>query len=319
PELRAGDDRLRAMPELCAPGGRFFRSDLARETAAWFDGIARIRPDPGLAARRGASLRAAADLTDALRRILRGSGAVAAGFATVDPAFVYSHKGRFDADYGRPIPLDFPRAAVFLVPMDYAAMRRAPRAEALRESARQYYRAAGIAFAAEAALRAAGFAAKAWYDAHYDAMLVPLAVQAGLGELGRNNILVADRFGARVRIGAVATDAPLRPDRPVSLGVAGFCEICRRCAEACPSRALATGPREVVRGVLKWPTHVERCHAYWRRAGTDCGLCMAVCPFSHRDNALHAAVRCLLRRFPAFRRPALWGERLLFARLRDGS
>jgi ferredoxin len=302
------------MPELCAPGGRFFRPEIARETAEWFDRIGRLRADPGLAARRGARLRAAADPTEALRSILRASGAVAAGFAPVEPAFVYSHKGRFDEDYGHPILPDHPTAAVFLVPMDHTAMRRAPRAEALRESARQYHRAAAISFAAEAALRAAGHRAKAWYDAHYDAMLVPLAVRAGLGELGRNNILVADRFGARVRIGAVATDAPLRHDRPVSLGVSGFCEICRRCAETCPSRALSAGPREVVRGVPKWPTRVERCYGYWRFAGTDCGLCMAVCPFSHPDNALHAAVRFLLRRFPAFRRPALWAERLFFGR-----
>ena len=46
--------------------------------------------------------------------------------------------------------------------------------------------------------QAAGHDAKPHYDAHYDVILPPLAVHAGLGELGRNNILVADRFGSRV-------------------------------------------------------------------------------------------------------------------------
>jgi epoxyqueuosine reductase QueG len=146
---------------------------------------------------------------------------------------------------------------------------------------------------AAAALRACGHSAKPHYDAHYDLVLPPLAVAAGLGELGRNNILVADRFGSRVRIGAVSTDLPLRPGEPVDLGVQGFCRICRICAERCPSRALSTGEKEFVRGVWKWPTHVERCYAYWRQTGTDCGLCMARCPFSHANNAFHNLARRL--------------------------
>ena len=41
-------------------------------------------------------------------------------------------------------------AVVFLVEMDHAAMMRAPRAPTIRESARQYYRAARIALTATA-------------------------------------------------------------------------------------------------------------------------------------------------------------------------
>jgi epoxyqueuosine reductase QueG len=166
------------------------------------------------------------------------------------------------------------------------------------ESARQYHRAAGIAFTVAAVLHTLDEEAKPHYDAHYDVILPPLAVAAGLGELGRNNILVADRFGSRVRIGAVTTRLPLRLDRPVELGVRRFCGICRKCAENCPSGALSCdGPVEV-RGVSKWPTRVERCYAYWRAVGTDCGICMACCPFSHRDNAFHNLIRWVVRNVP---------------------
>jgi electron transport complex protein RnfB len=117
--------------------------------------------------------------------------------------------GRFDEDYGREVKPRGASGLVFLVEMDYRAMRRAPHAAVIRESARQYWRAAVIAKTTEAVLRSAGQIAQAHYDAHYDVILPALAVAAGLGELRRNNILIADRFGSRVRIGTVTTSAPL--------------------------------------------------------------------------------------------------------------
>jgi epoxyqueuosine reductase QueG len=206
---------------------------------------------------------------------------------------------------------------VFLVEMDAAAMRHAPAAPVIAESARQYLRAAHLALTLAAALRVAGIDAKAHYDARYDVMLPPLAVAAGLGEMGRHNLLVADRAGTRVRIGAVTLDAELKVDRPVSLGVAAFCRHCRKCAADCPSRALSGGDPDVARGVPLWPTHAERCYGYWRAVGTDCGICMAVCPFSHPDTWLHRMVRAALRRAPWLARTALWWDNRLYGRTWD--
>ncbi|MHC4860116.1 MAG: 4Fe-4S dicluster domain-containing protein, partial [Planctomycetota bacterium] len=87
-----------------------------------------------------------------------------------------------------------------------------------------------------------------------------------------------------------------------------------KCAENCPSRALSTGEREVVRGVGKWPTDVERCYGYWRNAGTDCGICMAVCPYSHRNNWFHNMVRWTVRRFPRIARTAVWFDDVVYGR-----
>lgn len=64
----------------------------------------------------------------------------------------------------------------------------------------------------------------------------------------------------------------------------------------------------------KWPTHVERCYAYWRVTGTDCGVCMAVCPFSHRDNWFHNLVRAAIRRFEWCHRFALRCDDLFYGR-----
>jgi ferredoxin len=314
PELRAPDDRLRALPALLQPGGKHYDETVCREASEYFRAIDGIVPDAEAVDRWAAALREGGDLATVVRRELRRQGALDSGVAPLDQRFVYTHKGRFDADYGVPVNLPHPSAVVFLVEMARGQMRDAPGAPAIRESARQYWRAAVLALTLEAGLRAAGFEAKAHYDARYDVILPPLAVAAGLGEMGRHNMLVADRAGSRVRIGAVTTDAPLTRGRPRSLGVESFCRLCKKCADNCPSHALSDGDRVERRGVMIWPTAIERCYGYWRAVGTDCGICMAVCPFSQPDTPLHRFVRAALARAPRLARLALWFDDRLYGR-----
>jgi ferredoxin len=314
PELKEGDDRLRAMAPLLEPGGLYYDRQICGEAEGYFRAIDGIVPDPKVVERWGRRLATPEDPSYILEEMTLSLGAVAVGCAPLEEAFVYTHKGRLDEDYGRPLSADLPSAVVFLVEMDHDQMRRAPRAEAIRESARQYYRAALIAKTVEAALSAAGYSARSHFDAHYELILPPLAVLAGLGELGRNNILVADRFGSRVRIGAVATDYGVEYCLPVDLGVGRFCEVCRKCAENCPSGALSTRGREEVLGVEKWPTDASRCYRFWRAVGTDCGMCMAVCPFSHRSGGIHDLVRWAVRRFSWCHRSAVALDDLFYGR-----
>jgi reductive dehalogenase len=318
PERRADDDRLRAMPGLLEPGGRAFDDAVAAAARDWFARIDTWEPGPEAAA-LAAAVATSDDLTGLLKATAVSLGAVAAGCCGVDPMWAYSHKGRFDEDYGREVDATRRTSAlVFLVEMEYAEMRRAPMAEVIRESARQYYRAAAIARTIAAALRAAGLDAAAHYDAHYDLVLPPMAVAAGLGELGRHNLLIADRFGTRVRIGAVTLAAPLQPDVPRDLGVEAFCAVCCKCADNCPPRALSAEAPVIVNGVEKWPTGVERCYRYWRLMGSDCGICMAVCPFSHQDTTFHNVVRRLVRALPGFAQAFVWADDVLYGRAWKG-
>ncbi|MGB8958628.1 MAG: hypothetical protein WCC00_06405 [Candidatus Aminicenantales bacterium] len=57
---------------------------------------------------------------------------------------------------------------------------------------------------------------------------------AGLGWLGRNNLLVNPELGAHFRLVTVLTDMPLEPAAPLDRD----CGACRACAAACPAGAI---------------------------------------------------------------------------------
>ncbi|MGQ9720811.1 MAG: reductive dehalogenase [Candidatus Jordarchaeum sp.] len=119
------------------------------------------------------------------------------------------------------------------------------------------------------------------------ALSIPLAVSAGLGQLGRSGLLITPEFGPAVRICKVLTNIPLKNDTPIDFGVTEYCQNCRRCAEICPTEAISFGERTKEPtsisnnpGVLKWPINPEKCLASWRKNGFSCSNCIAVCPFN---------------------------------------
>jgi epoxyqueuosine reductase len=126
------------------------------------------------------------------------------------------------------------------------------------------------------------------------ALSIPLAMQAGLGDLGRNGLLISPQFGARLRLSKVITDLPLVPDAPIEFGVAEFCASCKKCADRCPSRSISFGdtttePINVSNagGARKWRINAETCRTYWSRVNHGCNNCVACCPYTKPDTWPH--------------------------------
>jgi len=98
-----------------------------------------------------------------------------------------------------------------------------------------------------------------------------IAQLAGLGWLGRNNLLVNTRFGSAIRLVTVLTNIPLNPDEPMS----GDCGECKACLEICPVGAIKERPEEF--------DHLACFHQLQRFSRQDnlgqhiCGLCVKVC------------------------------------------
>jgi len=142
-----------------------------------------------------------------------------------------------------------------------------------------------------------------------------VARDAGLGEIGRMGLLMTPRLGPRVRIAVVTTDWPLLPEKPTrDPAVVDFCRLCLKCAENCPTGSIPFEDQQLVEDVRRWRINAETCFAYWNVIGTDCGRCMAVCPYSHPDNALHGLVRWTIRRSTLARQLALRMDDLFYGR-----
>ncbi|MBN1137806.1 MAG: 4Fe-4S dicluster domain-containing protein [Anaerolineae bacterium] len=122
------------------------------------------------------------------------------------------------------------------------------------------------------------------------ALSIPLAIDAGLGELGRNGLLVTQAYGPCVRLCKVFTDLPLEVDRAAPFGLAEACRSCWRCAEACEVGAIEiarepsyeTVCRSNNEGILRWAVNHDRCYGFWVENGESCSTCIAACPFSQR-------------------------------------
>ena len=229
-------------------------------------------------------------------------GAQMVGVCKINPAWVYSKRGEIHYDswdqWGKAID-DLPKyAVVFLLEMKRDHVMSAPHTPSVAESAVNYAKGTYISTILGRWFSYMGYKGIAEHSRNYDIILPPLAVDAGLGEVGRHGYLIAPKFGARVRVFATLTDMPLVPDKPISLGVEEFCKKCMKCAAACPSRSIPTGSKSVCRGIEKWKLDEDACYEYWARVGTDCSVCMAICPFSRPDTCFHRFIRWFVANSP---------------------
>jgi len=67
-----------------------------------------------------------------------------------------------------------------------------------------------------------------------------IGVLAGLGWIGRNNLLVNKKFGSQFRLVSILTDLPLKADKPVKEG----CGKCLLCMVICPAKAIKESPAD---------------------------------------------------------------------------
>lgn len=247
-----------------------------------------------------------ANATEIVKHFALHLGADLVGICRVNPQWLYSHRGEIHDQnweaWGQPITACPPYAVVFCVEMDWDHVSAAPHTPTVAESAHKYAQGAYISTLLARWFAHTGYRAVAQHSRHYDMPLVPLAIDAGLGELGRYGYLVAPKFGSRVRIFATFTDMPLIPDTPISIGVDVYCQHCKKCAESCPSGAVPSGEKIVCKGMEKWKIDEEACFAYWAKAGTDCAICMSICPLGRPRTPLNNLYRWMVARSPVAQR-----------------
>ncbi len=98
-----------------------------------------------------------------------------------------------------------------------------------------------------------------------------IAYLGGLGWIGRNNLLVTEKFGSRIRLVTVFTDIPLKVDKPSGKGCGG----CRICIETCPSGSIKENKED-----FDYMKCFEKLKDFRARRFTDqfiCGVCVKAC------------------------------------------
>ena len=240
------------------------------------------------------------EASDRIKGYTLNLGAKHVGITKINPLWMYSKRGEIFRenweDWGKDIDVTHPYAIVFTTEMAFELVGTAPHTPTVISSMSNYAQGASIATQLAAYIANMGYSAIANHVRHYDASLVPLAVDAGLGETGRLGYLMTKDLGPRVRLAAVTTDLELVADSPVDIGVEDFCRICKKCAACCPSNSIPLDDPTEVNGTLRWKLNAETCFDYWGKVGTDCNVCMRVCPWSHASTFPHRIIRSLISR-----------------------
>ena len=220
-------------------------------------------------------------MTSYIKRAASLYGAALTGICQVNSNWVYANTE---------LPDECTHAIVMAIEMDAEGIATSPALPAAAATGVGYSRMGFILALLGEFIRNLGYTAI--QCGNDTGLSVPLAIDAGLGQLGRHGLLITPHYGSRVRLCKIFTNLPLHEDCPIDFGVSAFCRQCKRCAEACEVDAISMEDEPTLKvscksnnpGVLKWPVNAERCYEFWCDNGGDCSTCIAVCPYTRRTS-----------------------------------
>jgi len=210
--------------------------------------------------------------TEAVRSFALAHEADALGIASMDPLYVFEG---YD--------IEEPWVIVLGLAHDYERLKEVPSDETngvgVCDVGDQYARGTRASYALANWIREKGYKANPYPGPMAGALaLIPAAIAAGLGELGKHGSLISRHFGSGVRLAGVTTDMPLIPSGRDRFGADEFCSTCQICTQACPPAAISPH-KQMVRGVERWYVDFDKCIPFFAEAAS-CGICIAECPWT---------------------------------------
>jgi ferredoxin len=209
-----------------------------------------------------------------LEAFARKAGAKDIGYVKTQRNAIFQDKG---------IPYEY--AVVYTVEMDQEPIETAPSFECMHEVMHGYKNLAVIANKIARFIQRHGFAAYPGTALGGVTDYPHLAELAWLGAIGYHGLLISPGEGARLRINVIYTNITNLPTLEAQgkenehLWVRDFCAMCKKCVRKCPVGAIYDQPRPRGDGGMQTIEHAT-CRDYFA-ANYGCGVCLAVCPFSH--------------------------------------
>ena len=275
PDKKNIDDSIRSRPMICTEGGMNYNelnSTIVNTAFDFLDNISHLCEQQPKCEKVQVNKKV---ITKRLKGLAKHYGAKLVGITKLEDYHYYTHRGRHEKDYGQEIKTKHKYGIVFACEMNRDMINRGPMISEVIETSKVYVDCGIIGMILATYISNLGYESRNHMDANYLLMPVRVAKDAGLGQIGRSTMLITKEYGSRVRLGVVTTDLELEEDDEVDFGLEDFCIVCNKCAHICPSQSLSNKPQKST-----WSINQETCFTKWLYMGTDCGLCIAVCPFS---------------------------------------
>jgi NAD-dependent dihydropyrimidine dehydrogenase PreA subunit len=241
-----------------------------------------LRNADGVISKNKRNVESLSDMTFEIKELAMKFGAGSVGISPMIKQALYKHG-----------EINYTNAIVILYPMDGNEMKYVTTNRAGAETMRAYMEITKTAITLSEEIRAMGWRARAYCEGA-DILHIPLAINAGLGELGKHGSLICREFGSSMRLATVLTDLPLNHDKPIDIAVDDLCIGCRRCTIDCPVDAISDG-KKMVRGEEKWYVDFDKCVPYFTETA-GCGICIEVCPWSKPDRGFSLSEKLLEKR-----------------------
>lgn len=180
---------------------------------------------------------------------------------------------------------------VYSIPMSNIGLAQAPSPLARGTTMQAYTRLYTIYNQLHEFIRALGYHSYGASTMNGFGIFPAFAVLGGIGEQCRIDTVISPEYGSMIRLAALATDLPLAATLPISMGVKEYCAKCKICAKYCLSKAIsdADTPGYIPEGPWSNPGHeayfrkTMKCRDMFYKTGSNCGVCIARCPFSEPD------------------------------------
>ena len=190
---------------------------------------------------------------------------------------------------------DYKFAVSFGIPMNRNIMQTAPTAKAGKEVQRVYTLCSRLTVNMSRYIRSMGWPALGLpVNSSSEYLHIPIAIDAGIGQLGKHGSLISKEYGSNFRLTTMLTDIPLEIDHPEDIAVDDVCLKCKACTNVCPPQAISDS-KQWVRGVEKWYVDFDRCVPYFSDT-YGCSICVEVCPWLVPGRGLKLSKKALSRR-----------------------